>query len=109
MLQHFVVRFNAATLEVWDLNEDMTISAMKRGLRGSRFIYSLDKILPRTYVKLLEHAYKYMRTDERASDRRLTEGAGQKEKRKKNRAATEPSRLLTDKRFSPRRRSPRSP
>ena len=60
-------------LEVRDLNEDMAISAMKRGLRGSRFMYSLDKILPRTYAELLERAYKYVHADEGASDRRLTE------------------------------------
>ncbi|XP_073103482.1 uncharacterized protein [Elaeis guineensis] len=71
-LRHFVMRFNAATLEVRDLNEDMAISAMKRRLRGSRFTYSLDKTLPRIYVELMERAYKYMRADEGASDRRLT-------------------------------------
>ena len=67
-LRDIVVRFNKATLEVKDLNEDMTISAMKRGLRGSRFTYSLDKTLPRTYVELLEHVYKYIHVDEGASD-----------------------------------------
>ena len=72
-LRHFVTRFNAAMLEVRDLNEDMAISAMKRGLRGSRFIYFLDKTLPRMYAKLLERTYKYMRADEGASDRCLTE------------------------------------
>ena len=69
-----MARFNAATLEVKDLNENMTISAIKRGLRGSRFTYSLDKTLPRTYAELLERAYKYMRVDEGASDRLWTEG-----------------------------------
>ena len=71
-------RFNAATLEVKDLNENMAISAIKRGLRGSRFTYSLDKTLPRTYAKLLERAYKYMHADEGASDRRQIEGKSQK-------------------------------
>ena len=83
--------FNAATLEVRDLNEDMAISAMKRGLRGSRFTYSLDKTLPRTYAELLERAYKYMRADEGASDQRLIKDTGQKEKQKKNRAPARPS------------------
>ena len=71
-----MVRFNAATLEVRNLNEDMALSAMKRGLRGSRFTYSLDKTLPRMYAELLERAYKYMRTDKGASDRCLTKGTG---------------------------------
>ena len=63
-----MARINTATLEVKDLNEDMAISAMKRGLRGSRFIYSLDKTLLWIYVELLERAYKYMYVDEGASD-----------------------------------------
>ena len=87
-----MARFNAATHEVRDLNEDMVILAMKRKLRGSRFTYSLDKTLLRTYAELLERAYKYMHADEGASDRCLTKGTGQKEKRKKNRAPAEPSR-----------------
>ena len=71
-----MARFNAATLEVRDLNEDIAISAMKRGLRRSRFTYSLDKILPQTYAELLECAYEYMYVDEGASDRRQTENKG---------------------------------
>ena len=108
-IRYFVMRFNAATLEIRDLNEDMAISAMKRGLRGSRFTYSLDKTLPRTYVELLERAYKYMRADEGASDRRLTEAKGPKEKRRKGWAPAEPSRPPTDKQVSPQWWSQRSP
>ena len=104
-----MVRFNTATLEVRDLNEDMAISAMKRGLRGSRFTYFLDKTLFRTYVELLERTYKYMRVDEGASNRCLTEGTGQKEKQKKSRALVEPSRPPTDGRVSPPRQNQRSP
>ena len=72
-LRGFVVRFNTATLEIRDLNEDKTISTMKRDLRGSRFIYFLDKTLPRIYAELLEYAYKYICTDEGATDRRQME------------------------------------
>nr|XP_010929458.1 uncharacterized protein LOC105050926 [Elaeis guineensis] len=43
IFRDFVVQFNAAMLEVKDLNEDIAISVMKRGLRRSRFTYSLDK------------------------------------------------------------------
>ena len=56
---------------------------MKRSLRGSRFTHSLDKTLLRTYAELLEHAYKYIRTDEAASDRRQTDKKSQKKKQKK--------------------------
>ncbi|XP_073099125.1 uncharacterized protein [Elaeis guineensis] len=72
-LRDFVARFNKIILEIRDLNEDMAISAMKRGLRRSRFSYSLDKTLPRTYAELLERVYKYIHIDETASDRRQTE------------------------------------
>ena len=82
-----MVRFNTTTLEVRDLNEDMTISAMKRGLR-SQFTYSLDKILSRTYAKFLECTYKYMHADEGASDRRQTEGKSQKKKKQKKRRSS---------------------
>ena len=63
-----MVRFNEATLEVRDLNEDMAISVMKKDLRRSKFSYSLDKTLPQTYTELLERTYKYIRMDETASD-----------------------------------------
>ena len=76
IFRDFVARFNVAMLEVRDLNENMAIAAMKKGLRGSRFTYSLDKTLPRTYAELLKRAYKYMRTDEGVSDRCQTEGKG---------------------------------
>ena len=78
----------------------MAISAMKRGLRASRFTYSLDKTLPRTYAELLESAYKYMRVDEGASDRHLIEFKGPKEKQRKGRDPSGPSRPPTDGRVS---------
>ena len=97
ILRDFVARFNAATLEVKDLNENMTISIMKRGLRGSRFTYSLDKTLHWTYVELLKRAYKYMRADKGASDRRQTKGKSQKKKEQKKGAPVESSRPLSNK------------
>ena len=56
ILRDFVAHFNTAMLEVRDLNEDMAISAIKRGLRKFRFTYSLDKTLSRTYAELLKRA-----------------------------------------------------
>ena len=109
MLRHFVMRFNVAMLEVRDLNEDMAILAMKHGLRASRFTYSLDKTLLRTYAKLLERTYKYMHAEEGASDRRLTEFKGPKEKQRKGRDPAVPSRPPTDSRVSPPQRNQRSP
>ena len=77
-LRDFVAHFNTATLEVRNLNEDMAISTMKKDLRRSRFTYSLDKTLPRTYAELLKHTYKYIRTDKAASDRHQIDEKGQK-------------------------------
>ena len=82
-MRDFEAYFNTTTIEVRDLNEDRAISIMKRGLRGSRFTYFLDKTLLRAYAELLEHTYKYIRVDEGASDRRQTEGKNQKKKQKK--------------------------
>ena len=63
-----MARFNKVILEVKDLNEDIAISAMKRGLRRSKFSYSLDETLPQTYAELLERTYKYICVDETTSD-----------------------------------------
>ena len=79
-LRNFMVRFNAITLEVKDLNEDMAILAMKRGLRGSRFTYSLDKNHPWTYAELLECVYKHIHVGEATSNWRQAEGKDQKER-----------------------------
>ena len=75
-LRDFVAHFNAVTLEVRDLNEDMAILAMKRCLRRFRFSYFLDKTLFQTYAELLKCAYKYIHTDEGISDRRQIEEKG---------------------------------
>ena len=107
-LRDFIARFNTATLKVRDLNKDMTISTMKRGLRGSRFTYSLDKTLPQIYAELLKYAYKYIRTDEAASDRCQIDKKGQKKKQKKSEAPIESSRPTVNKRASPQRQSLKS-
>ena len=52
-MKDFVARFNVATLEITDLNEVVAMSAFKKGLKQSRFTYSLDKTFPRTYSELL--------------------------------------------------------
>ena len=100
-MRNFIACFNAATLEVRDLNEAMAVSAMKRGLRGSRFTYSLDKTLPRTNAELLKRAYTYIRMDEAASDRYQTDKKDQKKKQKKSKPPIESSRSTINKRASP--------
>ena len=82
-LRDFMAHFNTVTLEVRDLNEDIAISIMKRGLRRFRFIYSLDKILPQTYAELLERVYKYIRVNEGTSDRCQIKGNVRKRNKRK--------------------------
>ena len=86
----------------------MAISAMKKGMKGSRFTYSLDKILLRTYAELLERMYKYIRMDEATSDQCQIDEKGQKKKQKKSEAPTESSRSTVNKRASPRWQSLKS-
>ena len=68
-LKDFMAHFNVATLEITDLNEFVAMSALKKGLKQSRFTYSLDKTFPKTYSKLLARASKYIRADEGAASR----------------------------------------
>ena len=60
--------FNAAILEIWDLDESMAIAAIKWGLCSFKFTYSLDKMLLRTYIELFEHAQKYIQVEEGEND-----------------------------------------
>ena len=97
----FVACFNTATLEVKDLDEATAITTMKRGLWNSRFIYSLDKMLPQSYVKLLKRAQKYNRIEEAATNRRQFEGKGPKKKARKGGVFGELSRIRTEKEAPP--------
>lgn len=45
--------FNAITLEIHDLNESMSMSAMKQGLQSSMSTFFLDKKFQKTYFELL--------------------------------------------------------
>lgn len=49
-------RFKMTMLEIYNLNESMTMLALKRELRPSQFIYSLDKTYPKSYSESLTHA-----------------------------------------------------
>ena len=66
-LRDFVARFNAIAMEVPNLNEQVALSAMKKGLKASRFTFSLDKKTPKTYAELLTRAQKYALAEEQAA------------------------------------------
>lgn len=54
-----MAHFNIATLEVLDLNESMTMLAIKKELRSSNFTFFLDKKFLKSYSELLARAKKY--------------------------------------------------
>ena len=68
-LRDYISRFNAATLEIPDLNEHVAMSALKKGLRTSRLTFSLDKKFPKSYAELLSRAQKYAAAEEQAANR----------------------------------------
>ena len=53
-------------MEVPNLNEQVALSAMKKGLRASRFTFFVDKKSPKTYAELLTRAQKYVSMEEQA-------------------------------------------
>ena len=59
-----MVHFNAATLKVRDLNEFVTMSALKQGLQNGHLNFLSDKNFSRSYAKFLERARKYIQTEE---------------------------------------------
>lgn len=56
-----MARFKLAILEVYNLDELVTMLAMKRELCPSYFTYSLDKMSPKSYLKMMVHVQKYIR------------------------------------------------
>ena len=58
-LWKFITKFNTATLEVSDLDPMVTMSAMKGGLKPSRFLFSLEKQFPASFAEMLSWVEKY--------------------------------------------------
>ena len=56
--------FNAAILEVHNLNKVVVMSAFKRELRNNHLLFFLDKNFFEDYANLLIHARKYMQAKE---------------------------------------------
>lgn len=53
-----MARFKSVTLEVYNLDKSMDMLALKRVLHTSCLTYSLDKILIKSYSKMLAHGEK---------------------------------------------------
>ena len=52
------------TLEICDLDQTVSMSTIKDGLRPSRFFFSMKKKFSADYVKLLTRAEKYAKAEE---------------------------------------------
>lgn len=77
-MKDYIVQFKLAILEIYNLDESVAMLAMKRGLRSSRFIYSLDKTYLKSYSKLLIHAQKYIHAKEATSKKLMESQRGRK-------------------------------
>lgn len=63
-LKDDVARFKAAMLEVYNLDEPVTILDTKKGLHTSHFTCSMDKNHSKSYSELLAYMQKYIRADQ---------------------------------------------
>ena len=95
-LWEFITRFNAATLEVSDLDQMVAMSAMKGALKPSRFLFSLKKKFSISFSKMFSHVEKYANAEEALSARKTSvpspfdKGKG-KEREKEKRKRKEPA------------------
>ena len=58
------------TLEITDLDQTVTMKAIKDGLRPSRFLFSLEKRFFADYAKMLSQAEKYANVEKAMASRR---------------------------------------
>ena len=62
-----------ATLKIYDLNDSLTMSTLKQGLRPFRITFSFNKKPASSYSKVLLQAKKYIHAKEGASARHEAE------------------------------------
>ncbi|KAK3007885.1 hypothetical protein RJ639_013715 [Escallonia herrerae] len=87
----FLGRFNAATLEIDNLDESVKYTAFLRGLRPtSKFAFSVNKSPPGNMKALLEKANKYIQAEEYLETHRDRLGEGKPEQKKRSREITPP-------------------
>ncbi|KAK3031954.1 hypothetical protein RJ639_037115 [Escallonia herrerae] len=81
----FLGRFNAATLEIDNLDESVKYTAFLRGLRPtSKFTFSVNKSPPGNMKALLEKANKYIQAEEYLETHRDRRGEGKSEQKKRS-------------------------
>ena len=91
-IRTYVTRFNAAALEVRDLNQSIAMAALKGGLRKNDLMFSLKKKYPRNFADLLARNERYVNVeeafklkDEEALRERLADDGGSNEVRPRSR------------------------
>ncbi|KAK3030066.1 hypothetical protein RJ639_038477 [Escallonia herrerae] len=81
----FLGRFNAATLEIDNLDESVKYTAFYRGLRPtSKFAFSVNKSPPGNMKALLEKANKYIQAEEYLETHKGRRGEGREEQKKQS-------------------------
>ncbi|KAK3001122.1 hypothetical protein RJ639_022192 [Escallonia herrerae] len=99
----FLRRFNAATLEIDNLEESVKYTAFLRGLQStSKFTFSVNKSPLGNMKALLEKANKYIQAEEYLETHRGRQEEGKEEQKKR-------SRELTPQGGKPSKRSKRRP
>ena len=58
------------TLEITDLDQTVAMTAMKDGLKSSKFLFSLKKWFPVDYAEMLSREDKYANVEEAMSSKR---------------------------------------
>ncbi|KAK3020180.1 hypothetical protein RJ639_046988 [Escallonia herrerae] len=106
----FLERFNAATLEIDNLDESVKYTALLRGLRPtSKFAFSVNKSPPGNMKALLEKANKYIQAEEYLETHRGRRGKGKEEQKKRSRELTPPQGGKPTKRSKRDERRPKEP
>ncbi|KAK3008568.1 hypothetical protein RJ639_014068 [Escallonia herrerae] len=106
----FLGRFNAATLEIDNLDESVKYTAFLRGLRPtSKFAFSVNKSPPGNMKALLEKANKYIQAEEYLETHRGRRGEGKEEQKKRSRELTLPQGGKPTKRSKYDERRPKEP
>ncbi|KAK3028615.1 hypothetical protein RJ639_039958 [Escallonia herrerae] len=85
----FLRRFNAATLEIDNLDESVKYNAFLQGLQStSKFAFSVNKSPPGNMKALLEKANKYIQAEEYLETRKGRREEGKEEQKKRSREIT---------------------
>ncbi|KAK3003083.1 hypothetical protein RJ639_019083 [Escallonia herrerae] len=106
----FLGRFNAATLEIDNLDESMKYTAFLRGLRPtSKFAFSVNKSPPGNMKALLKKANKYIQAEEYLETHKERRGERKEEQKKRSRELTRPQGGKPTKHSKYNERRPKEP